>query len=96
MVVHNFHFISVSIPPHEAEAPLIVDTNAVLTLAVPMQFFQTVSGNGCELVKSRSVVQGLQLAKGLTLDRPEPPYKFPIKKALRIGASEGADHNATV
>jgi hypothetical protein len=96
MVVHNFHFISVSVPPHEAEAPLIVDTNAVLALAVPMQFFQAISRNARQLVKIRGSVQGLQLAEGLTLDRPEPPYGFPIKKALRIGASEGPNHNPTI
>jgi hypothetical protein len=92
VVVHDFHFVSITGAPRKAEAPLIVDANAVLALAIAAQFLQPIAWNGGELIKSRRCVQGLQLAEGRTLDRPEPPYGLAIEKALRIGAPEGPNH----
>src|SRR6202158_731805 len=46
VVVHNLDFIGVSIPPRKADAPLIVDADAVLTFAIPLQALQTASLHG--------------------------------------------------
>ena len=44
MVVDDFHVVGVAIPPHEADAILIIDPDAVLALALAVQRFQPVSG----------------------------------------------------
>ncbi len=44
MVVHDFHIVGVAVPPHEADAILIIDPDAVLALALAVQRLQPVSG----------------------------------------------------
>jgi hypothetical protein len=39
VVVHDFHIVGVAICPGKADAVLVIDTNAVLTLPVPLECF---------------------------------------------------------
>jgi len=43
-IVHNFNFMSIAFMPSEADAPLIVDTNTVLSLPVALQCFKPIAG----------------------------------------------------
>ena len=44
MVIRNLYRMGVPIVPPEAYPPLIIDPNAVLAPAVPLEFLQSVSG----------------------------------------------------
>jgi hypothetical protein len=44
VIVHDRNVEHVSVTPHKTQPPLVVDPNAVLTLPVTPQCFQTVSG----------------------------------------------------
>ena len=44
MVIHNFYFMRVFALPGEADAPLVVDADAVLSRAVAFESFQAVAG----------------------------------------------------
>jgi hypothetical protein len=57
MIVHNLHVESVSIFPHEANTPLVIDADAVLPCAVPFQRVANASG-WFQLMKSRSWMIG--------------------------------------
>jgi len=37
MVIDNFNLVSVAIAPNEAQTPLAIDPNAVLSFSVPVQ-----------------------------------------------------------
>ena len=41
VVIHNFHIARIAVLPDEAQAKLVVDTNAVLFRAVTRQCFQS-------------------------------------------------------
>jgi hypothetical protein len=49
MVVDDFHIVGVAVPPHEANAILIIDSDAVLALALAVQSLQSVSGGTFKL-----------------------------------------------
>jgi hypothetical protein len=42
MVIRDFNVADFSLPPHESDAVLIIDPNAVLTLALAVQGLQPV------------------------------------------------------
>jgi len=49
MVIHNLDFERVSIGPTEADAPLVVDPDAVLPLAIARQSLQTIARDGSKI-----------------------------------------------
>jgi hypothetical protein len=49
MVVNEFNLISFAVAPRKTDAPLVIDANAVLTSAIPLEFLQSVSGWGAEI-----------------------------------------------
>ena len=42
MIVGDFDLVALAIVPHEADAPLVVDPDAVLTRPLPLQGFQAI------------------------------------------------------
>lgn len=49
MVVHNLDIQGVRASPAEANAPLVVDTNAVLPFAIAAKDLQTIARNSSEI-----------------------------------------------
>lgn len=43
MVVHDLDLVSIARSPDETDPPLVVDTDAVLTLAVPLECFKPIA-----------------------------------------------------
>jgi hypothetical protein len=43
MIVHDLDIVSVAVPPDEAQAPLVVDPDAVSAGAISDEFFQAVA-----------------------------------------------------
>lgn len=43
MIVHNFNVVSVSAFPPEADSPLVIHSDAMLTFAVSFQRLQTIA-----------------------------------------------------
>ena len=68
MIVHNLHFVRVSVPPFEADSPLLVDADAVLPLSVPFQGFQPVSRWHPKILEANRSVQKLQFVERRLLD----------------------------
>jgi hypothetical protein len=60
MVIDDFNFASVSLSPHKADTPLIVDPNAILAFSVPVKSFEPISGWRHQITKFS---RGVQLAK---------------------------------
>jgi len=50
MVVNNLDVVGFSLDPGEADAPLIVYANAILSLSAAAQFFQMISRRNPEIV----------------------------------------------
>jgi hypothetical protein len=76
MIVHNLNLIGLPIVPPEADAPPVVDANAMLTNAITLQSFEPVSSNACQVVKiSRRM-------------KPTQPFLRSSLDALKLPAAE--------
>ena len=57
MVVDDFHIAGVAVSPHEADAILIIDSDAVLALALAVQSLQPVSGRNVQIIQGYGGMQ---------------------------------------
>jgi hypothetical protein len=51
-----------TVTPHKANPPLIVDANAVLSLPVPMRFFQTIRRRYGQILQRLRGIENFQFA----------------------------------
>jgi hypothetical protein len=85
MRVNNLYIVEFSTFPHEADAVLIVDSNAVLPLSVAAQRFKVVSWRYSQIVQVHCVVQVLQFPQGHALNlRRKTPALARLVKPLCI------------
>ena len=56
MIVSNFNIEHLSISPNETNAILIVNTDAVLALAITFQGFKTIAWKDCKIAQFMSRV----------------------------------------
>lgn len=63
MIVHDFNCNDIAFAPDEAQAPLIVDPDAVLARAIAPQGFKLVAGRDAQEIQRSYSVQLLQLAQ---------------------------------
>ena len=64
MVIHDLDIETIPSAPLEAEPPLVVDPDAVLSLTIAPQSFEAVSRNRRKVRQARGRVQGFELAPG--------------------------------
>ncbi len=60
MIIGNFNLLGVTLPPGKANAPLIVDTDTPLTLAIPFQRFQMIGGREAKILQGDCGIQGVE------------------------------------
>ena len=92
MVVNNLDFVGMPSAPNKANAPLIVDADAVLPPPIPFQAFEAVSRQRRKRSDIYNGIENIQFAKRRALDCLEPAHSFPVKEALGIRAAERLDH----
>jgi len=88
MVVHDLHIGRIRAGPPEADTPLVIHPNAVLTLAVASKRFQPVSGRRPEIGQCSRRVNLIELPlchRGNTLQfaaefAPEHLFGLPVTK----------------
>jgi len=49
VIVHDLNFVSIALPPHEAQTPLVVNPDTMLPLALAAQGFQSISRRRCQI-----------------------------------------------
>jgi hypothetical protein len=72
MVVHNFNAVSVSVAPHKADTPLVVDTYAVLPVRVTAERLQPIGGRSFQIFEFGSGLNHSQFSARYSLDIAEP------------------------
>ncbi len=92
MIVGDFHLVGIAITPLEADPPLIIDSNTVLSLPVSPECFQPVSWRGSEISKFRSRVQLPQFPPRNPFDADKAPDPFPRVEPFRLCRPERLDH----
>lgn len=96
MIVHNLHVMRLAIAPGEADPPLIVDPNAVLSHPEGLERFETVARRDPKIFEPPGRVKVKQLAARHTLDGPEARLGLIAKERLGIPASEQSDQQPSI
>jgi hypothetical protein len=92
MVVRDFDLVGVALAPGKTDSPLVVDPNAVLSLAVAAQPLQPVSRKHAENSKIIRCVEHGELPKRRAFDGAKLPTGLTTKEPLSLIASEGFDY----
>jgi hypothetical protein len=66
--------------PFKTDAPLVIDTDTVLSLAIPDQRLETVAGQDCKVLQGRSGLQPIELQPRRTFDPRKRFHTFSCGK----------------
>jgi hypothetical protein len=92
VVIDDLHGVSVTLSPLETDAPLIVDSDAVLTLTVTVQFLQVIAGRDMQVLQRLRVIQHYELAPGGVLDALKAWTALAVEERFRVFAPERLYH----
>jgi len=80
VIVVNLDLIGISVVPDEADAPLVIDSDAVLTRPVAAQLLQSTAGRSRQVTQFLCTVELTQLALRGPLNVPcQPPRKSTVE-----------------
>ncbi len=97
MIVDDFNIEGIMSFPPETDSPLIVDSNAVLSDALPLQGFQSVPRWCPKISDLVRVVQHSKFPARDALDVLwQPTGNLTAPDSLRLGAAEGPDHSQMI
>lgn len=93
MIVNDLDVVGVCAFPPKTHAPLVVDSNAVLPLAIAAELLQAIPGRHPEILERFRRVDSNELPEH---DAPkvcwEPPDGLESEQAFGIAIAEGLDH----
>ena len=56
MVVDNLGVIDVTITPHKADTPAVIDPNAILSRSIPYQLFQPIGRGNLQIIERMALL----------------------------------------
>lgn len=93
MVVDDLHVPRIFVLSAEANPPLVINTDAVLALAVPLQGFKAVAAGHSQVIQAPCLMHEQQLPPCCSLNLlGRPPRWLVTEQSLRFAASEAAYH----
>jgi hypothetical protein len=93
MVIHNLNLVRMTALPPKANAPLVIDSNAVLASPASFEGLKPVAGRHRHLPQFGGRVQGEEPPSRATLNpRREPAGKFPPKEPFGLSARKAQNH----
>ena len=97
MIVDDLDVVRVGSEPAEADAPLIVDSDAVLASPVSGELLKAIRGRDAEVEEAGRGIKHDEFAKGNSLKvRRHSANPLPFEKALGVGVAKAADHEHIV
>ena len=97
MVVRNFNVIHIAAFPAKANAPLVVDADAVLTGPAATPSFQPIAGRSQQIAKRPGMMQVQQFAPGRALNiRRELTRRLAVKDLAGFVGGEAHYHEAII
>jgi hypothetical protein len=93
VIVHDLNVVGVAVPPAEANAPLIVDANAMVASAIAFELFEPIVRWHAEILELLGGVDEAQLAEHdpVKLGR-EPAHGFALEQTFGVAIAEALDH----
>jgi hypothetical protein len=92
MVINNFNIFGTSFCPSEADAPLPVNTDAVLPGSIALERFQSITGRYSQILEICRNFKLSQFPAGNCGDARKSLDAVSFRKGLGIGALEGSNH----
>jgi hypothetical protein len=93
MIIHDFDLFRVTRPPYKADSPLVIDPQALLSLALPFQGFQPMGRGKTQILQANSGVEGVQShERSLLNGMRELPHELTLENFLRINIAKRANH----
>jgi hypothetical protein len=93
VVIDYLYVVCISLAPSKADAPLIVDPNAVLTSAVAPQPFQAVARRHAKIRQTHGRIQHAELPQRHSLNsRPELPDRLSLEEPIGVLIPKALDH----
>lgn len=93
MVVDDLDIVRVSVDPSKADAPLVVDANAVLPCSAAFQRFQSIARRNREIAQPCDGRQLRELSRRSAANRGrKSPRRSAAVKVLGVGTAKARDH----
>jgi hypothetical protein len=93
MIVDKLDIERITVPPHETEAPLVVDADTVLTSTIAAQQLEPVPGRYAEAVEVGRGIDLPELAESDPLQLGGQPLRgLPVEQPLSPLVGEALDH----
>ena len=92
VVISDLDLVRVPVAPDKTNTSSVVDPNAVLSFAVTLQCFQTVTRRSCQVPQLRRRIKLSKLAKRHTLNIFEAFDRLAFMKLLCVLRPKGLDH----
>ena len=90
----NLHFLGTVFAEHEANPPLLVDANAVLSLTVARKRLQPIARRCAQVLLAHGRIELLQLGKyAFSNGRRMGPYRMPGKRRGTLLVLESFDRH---
>ena len=96
MIIHDLDVVRVSLVPDKADAPPVVDAEAVLPGMIALQSLEPIARRRSEIAQLRCAVQLAQYAPGDSFDGAKALAAQALMKALGLLAAKRLDHRKSV
>src|ERR1035437_1788644 len=96
MIIDDLDAFRRSVPPDEANSPLVVDPDTMLTLGVTAQGLKPVSWNCRHLLQFLGVVPHPKVTARTRSNVAQPAATLPLKKLLGLLRAEGSYHTGRI
>jgi hypothetical protein len=88
VVIHNLNFIRIAVTPFEADAPLIIDANAVRPGTIALQQFELISRRHAQILQPPRLMKIQKLSPCSPFDGLKSADHAVLKKRCGVGALE--------
>jgi hypothetical protein len=97
VIIGDLDFIRIVLSPYEADPPLIVYANGMLSFSLTSQFLQPIPRGRAKIVNAPRIVQHSELPQSSGLDIPRQSLRelAPID-LLGFFVGEGFDHDSSI
>jgi len=92
MVINDFNIFSTSLRPQEADTPLPVYSDAVLSVSIALERFQSITGRYSQILEICGNFKLSQFPACNFCDARKSLDAVSFGKNLSIGAFEGSNH----
>jgi hypothetical protein len=92
MVINDLHTLSAMTGPAEADPPLIIDPDAVLSFSVATQSLQPIAGRNPQVIEAGGDLELAQLAASHDRDTLKAPDALSAREGFGVGTPKRTDH----